>query len=287
MAETLTVNDTPEQEGLTAEEQDSLQVGEQMAEQQGELLAGKYKNAEELEQAYVELQKKLGEKDGVSQEGREETQEVEAKEEPETEQQLYQEDGSVNYESVVENYGETLGNLFKEKNVDPYSIAKHFYENNGQITQEMHDQLTGAGIAKEAVDSYLAGQAKQMGMNSDLSQADIDSIKTSVGGEKAYDNLMNWAGQTLSQDAINSFENLVNTGDKNSIQLAVNGLIAQYQNDNGYEGRMLTGKAAQTNTDVYKSQAQLVEAMADPRYDRDPAYRQDVIAKLDRSDLKF
>ena len=287
MAETLTVNDTPQQEGLTAEEQDSLQVGEQMAEQQGELLAGKYKNAEELEQAYVELQKKLGEKDDVSQEGREETQEVEAKEEPETEQQLYQEDGSVNYESVVENYGETLGNLFKEKNVDPYSIAKHFYENNGQITQEMHDQLTGAGIAKEAVDSYLAGQAKQMGMNSDLSQADIDSIKTSVGGEKAYDNLMDWAGQTLSQDAINSFENLVNTGDKNSIQLAVNGLIAQYQNDNGYEGRMLTGKAAQTNTDVYKSQAQLVEAMADPRYDRDPAYRQDVIAKLDRSDLKF
>ena len=287
MAETLTVNDTPQQEGLTAEEQDSLQVGEQMAEQQGELLAGKYKNAEELEQAYVELQKKLGEKDDVSQEGREETQEVEAKEEVETEQQLYQEDGSVNYESVVENYGETLGNLFKEKNVDPYSIAKHFYENNGQITQEMHDQLTGAGIAKEAVDSYLAGQAKQMGMNSDLSQADIDSIKTSVGGEKAYDNLMNWAGQTLSQDAINSFENLVNTGDKNSIQLAVNGLIAQYQNDNGYEGRMLTGKAAKTNTDIFQSQAQLVEAMADPRYDRDPAYREAVREKLDRSDLKF
>ena len=34
MAETLTVNDTPQQENLTAEEQDSLQVGEQMAEQQ-------------------------------------------------------------------------------------------------------------------------------------------------------------------------------------------------------------------------------------------------------------
>ena len=285
MAETLTVNDTPQQEGLTAEEQDSLQVGEQLAEQQGELLAGKYKNAEELEQAYVELQKKLGDNDGVPQEGRKETQEVETEES--NEPQLYKEDGSVNYESVVETYGETLGNLFKEKNVDPYSIAKHFYENNGQITQEMHDQLTGAGIAKEAVDSYLAGQAKEMGMNSDLSQADIDSIKTSVGGEKAYDNLMNWAGQTLSQDAINSFENLINIGDKNSIQLAVNGLVAQYQNDNGYEGRMLTGKAAQTNTDVYKSQAQLVEAMADPRYDRDPAYRQDVIAKLDRSDLKF
>ena len=284
MAETLTVNDTPQQENLTAEEQDSLQVGEQMAEQQGELLAGKYKNAEDLEKAYVELQKKLGDKDGVSQEGQE-TQEVETEES--NEPQLYKEDGSVNYESVSRDYGETLSTLFKEKNVDPYSIADHFYKNNGQITQEMHDQLTGAGIAKEAVDAYLAGRAQDMGMNSQIAQTDINSIYQSVGGEQKYKTLMNWASQNLSQDSINSFDNLVNTGDANSIQLAVNGLVAQYQNDNGYEGRMLTGKAAKTNTDVYQSQAQLVEAMADPRYDRDPAYREAVREKLDRSDLKF
>lgn len=284
MAETLTVNDTPQQENLTAEEQDSLQVGEQMAEQQGELLAGKYKNAEDLEKAYVELQKKLGDKDGVSQEGQE-TQEVETEES--NEPQLYKEDGSVNYESVSRDYGETLSTLFKEKNVDPYSIADHFYKNNGQITQEMHDQLTGAGIAKEAVDAYLAGRAQDMGMNSQIAQTDINSIYQSVGGEQKYKALMNWASQNLSQDSINSFDNLVNTGDANSIQLAVTGLVAQYQNDNGYEGRMLTGKAAKTNTDVYRSQAQLVEAMADPRYDRDPAYREAVRDKLDRSDLKF
>ena len=284
MAETLTVNDTPQQENLTAEEQDSLQVGEQMAEQQGELLAGKYKNAEDLEKACVELQKKLGDKDGVSQEGQE-TQEVETEESDDP--QLYKEDGSVNYESVSRDYGETLSTLFKEKNVDPYSIADHFYKNNGQISQEMHDQLTGAGIAKEAVDAYLAGRAQDMGMNSQIAQTDINSIYQSVGGEQKYKTLMNWASQNLSQDSINSFDNLVNTGDANSIQLAVDGLVAQYQNDNGYEGRMLTGKAAKTNTDVYQSQAQLVEAMADPRYDRDPAYREAVREKLDRSDLKF
>ena len=288
MAETLTVNDTPQQEGLTAEEQDSLQVGEQMAEEQGELLAGKYKNAEDLEKAYVELQKKLGDKDGV-QEGKQETQEVEEEstEEESEEPELYREDGSVNYESVNKNYGETLGNLFKEKNVDPYSIAKHFYENNGQITEEMHNQLTGAGISQEAVDAYLKGRARDMGMNSDVNQSDIDSIYKSVGGEQQYKNLMSWAADNLSQDSINSFDNLVNTGDRNSIQLAVNGLIAQYQNDAGYEGRMLQGKPARTNTDVYQSQAQLVAAMSDPRYDNDPAYRQEVVAKLDRSDLKF
>ena len=98
---------------------------------------------------------------------------------------------------------------------------------------------------------------------------------------------MNWASQNLSEDSIKSFDNLVNTGDPGSIQLAVDGLLSKYQNENGYEGRMLTGKPSKQSSDVFRSQAQLVEAMSDPRYDRDPAYRQDVIAKLDRSDLKF
>jgi hypothetical protein len=50
---------------------------------------------------------------------------------------------------------------------------------------------------------------------------------------------------------------------------------------------MLQGKAPKTSTDVFRSQAEVVAAMSDSRYDDDPAYRQDLIAKLDRSDLKF
>ena len=53
MAETLTVNTDDTSPELTSEEQDSLQLGEQMAKDQGELLAGKYKNAEDLEKAYI------------------------------------------------------------------------------------------------------------------------------------------------------------------------------------------------------------------------------------------
>ena len=49
---------------------------------------------------------------------------------------------------------------------------------------------------------------------------------------------------------------------------------------------MLTGKKS-SPSDVFKSQAQLVEAMSDPRYENDPAYRAEVIEKLDNSDLQF
>ena len=72
-----------------------------------------------------------------------------------------------------------------------------------------------------------------------------------------------------------------------AVQLAVNGLKAEYENAEGYEGRMLTGKAAKSSGDVYRSQQEVVRAMADPKYDNDPAYRQDVYDKLERSNVQF
>ena len=50
---------------------------------------------------------------------------------------------------------------------------------------------------------------------------------------------------------------------------------------------MLTGKPAVDRVNGFRSQAELVAAQADPRYDNDPAYRQDVYAKLERSNLQF
>ena len=265
MAETLTVNTDESTPELTAEEQDSLQVGEKMAEEQGELLAGKYKNAEDLEKAYVELQKKLGDKDGVSQEGQE-TQEVtdesESKE-PEAEK-------SPAY-SLLE------------------SANDEYYANGNQLSKETIEKFSEMS-SQDLVNAYLEmqknnPQAAQPEV--DVSDAQINRIKNSVGGEKEYDSLVNWASTNLPENEINAFDNLVGTGNADAIQLAVTAIKSKYDNANGYEGRMLTGKAAETRGDVFRSQAQLVKAMSDPRYDNDPAYRQDVIAKLERSDIDF
>jgi hypothetical protein len=71
------------------------------------------------------------------------------------------------------------------------------------------------------------------------------------------------------------------------IKLAVAGLQAQYAEANGFEGTTLQGKPAKASGETFRSQAELVAAIGDPRYDTDPAYRSDVIAKLDRSGLDF
>ena len=280
MAETLTVDPNPtaeivgESEGvqLTADEQDSLQVGEKLQEEQGKLLAGKYKNAEELERAYGELQKKLGEKDNKNNET---TDEAEVSETDE----------------VSEEKEEATD--FTEGAQTIMSASDEYYANDGKLSEETLNKFTQMS-SKDLVEAYMEVQ-KSGAMDqpegpseADLSQQAINQVKNYAGGEQAYDSLVQWAGQNLDQNAINAFDSIINTGSVDAIKIAVSGLKSQYQEANGYEGKMYTGKAPQDTKDVYRSQAELVRAMSDRRYDQDPAYRQDVIAKLERSDnLQF
>ena len=263
MAETLTVNTDDSTPELTSEEQDSLQVGEKMAEEQGELLAGKYKNAEDLEKAYVELQKKLGDKDDGLQEGQE-TEEVTDETEEET--------TSEKSEAV---------SLLEAAN-------EEYFANDKSISDETLEKFSQLS-SQELVQAYIEMQknAPQTESEVDVTTSEINKIQNSVGGEAQYDKLISWAGENLKADEIKAFDALVGTGNAASIQLGVDALKAKYDNANGYEGRMLSGKAADTSGDIFKSQAQLVKAISDPRYDNDPAYRQEIVAKLDRSDIQF
>ena len=290
MAETLSYQEPQNVttvDNLTAEEQDSLAVGEKLVEQQDQLLAGKYKSAQELEKAYMELQGKLG-----SQEKTEEA-EPEAKK-PEVSEFVpengYLDDGSINYDTVTETYGEAVTEKLKAAGVDPWTISSQFHESGGEVTDEMVSTLTNAGFSEKAVRSYFAGRASEQGYSGsaeDISESQINEIKQSVGGDQTYANVVNWAKSSLDQEQTNAFDEIVNSGSVQAIKLAVAGLKAQYDNANGVEGRMVTGKAPVNSGDIYRSQAELVAAMNDPRYDRDPAYRQDVIEKLDRSNLEF
>ena len=300
MAETSTIRTAPETEtqpqALTPDEQDSLAVGEALVTEQESLLAGKYKNAQELEKAYVELQKKLGDNSDAGVQESEETAEEEVAAEETTEETEasndYNEDGSVNYSQVTETYGSEISSVMEKAGVDPWAISKQFHESQGEYTPEMVKQLTDAGFSESAVKSYFAGRAAEAGYTSgaevsDISETEIADVQTAVGGKETYTNMMNWAAQNLTESAITAFDATMSSGTIDQIRLAVSGLQAQFENATGYDGQMLTGKAPKNSGDVFRSQAELVQAMSDQRYDNDPAYRQDVIAKLDRSDLEF
>ena len=143
--------------------------------------------------------------------------------------------------------------------------------------------------SQELVEAYMKVQSNLpqgdlLDNTGDISDATVNEIKNYAGGDESYNNMVQWASENLESGAVEAFDNIVNTGSVDAIKLAVNGLKAQYQNAVGFEGTMVTGKAPVEQKDVYRSQAELVAAMSDRRYDNDPAYRQDVIAKLERSD---
>ena len=124
--------------------------------------------------------------------------------------------------------------------------------------------------SQDLVSAYMdmqskASEAQPQQEVADLSDADVNAIKNSAGGEQQYANILGWASQNLPKSTVDAFDALCDSGNVQAIQLAVNGLKAQYENANGYEGRMLSGKPAKTSGDSFRSQAEVVEAMSDPR----------------------
>ena len=253
--QTFTVTDQqPTTEVLTDEEQDSLAVGEKLVTEQENLLAGKYKSAEELEKAYKELEAKLGDKP------------EQAEPEPEPEPTSLSDNANV-----------------------ITSASDEYYQNDGKLSPETLQKFSNMS-SQDLVNAYLEvtkspdWQAAPPSEVADISDAQINQVKNAAGGEAAYQNMVQWAGANLDAKSIEAFDQIINTGSLDAINFAVKGLKSQYDAANGVEGAMVQGKAAPNRGDVFRSQAELVAAMNDRRYDNDPAYRQDDIEKLERSD---
>jgi len=264
MAETFTNDNSPETEVLTEEEQDSLAVGEKLVAEQEGLLAGKYKNASDLEQAYLSLQKKLGQEEETDYE--------------ESDEGYEEEEGSD--EEVSENAPAV--SLINE-------ASEEYYANDGTLSEDTIEKFSSMS-SQDLVNAYLEIQANNPQapqQAAEMSDAQVNQVQNQAGGEANYNAVTAWANENLPTNQIDAYDSVVDSGNPAAIGIAFQGLQSQYNEANGYEGRMLQGKPAGSSGEVYRSQAELVAAMGDPRYDTDPAYRADVVDKLNNSDLNF
>ena len=250
---TLTVDGSPEESGeLSAEEQDSLAVGEQMAQEQESLYAGKYKNAEELESAYIELQKKLGSSDDEDSDNDGDESENTSEESTSILDELWEQSQSEFKEETLE----------KLRGMDPTELANMYLQYRNNASQQ-------------------EPQAR------DMPQEVVTQLKSIVGGDANYKNMTEWASSNLSEQEIAMFDKVMDFGDPNAAYFAISSLAQRYQDAVGFDGKLLTGKASSNSKSGLGSQAEMIEAMQDPRYDRDPAYRQEVMQKLEASDVDF
>ena len=215
-------------------------------EQKPEWLPEKFKSAEELAKAYSELEKKFSSNNNK---------EVK-KEEPK------------NKSEEVKTEGFTLDKYNQE------------YVEKGSLSENSYAELAKLGLNKELVDGYIEGQKA-------ISENYQKEIYNEVGSQEQYTQLVDWASKNLSEQEVESFNNIIETGSVQAMKLAVRGLMATagMKQSAPQKQDLFQGDSDVISVDAFQSIAQVTQAMNDPRYDKDPAYRKEVTDKIARSSV--
>ena len=211
-----------------------------------EWLPEKFKSAEDMANAYSELEKKLGAND--------EQEEVQQEEEQSTDEQDDNEKEDSNTNDVI------------------VEASKEFFENDGVISEETYKNLAEVGLPKELVDSYAAGQQA-------LQQSEEGNIKAAADGN--WDQMAEWAANNLSPEEVNTFDDIVQNGTVEQAKLATKGLYAQYKAENGVTPKLVQGAVSGSSSMPFKSNQELARAMSDPRYKSgDKSYHEEIDRRI-------
>ena len=222
-------------------------------------LPEKFNSVEELVKSYSELEKKLGEQSQPTKESVDPVSKTEVKEEqPKSDLDIAT--------KAVDSAGLNMDSLAEE------------YAKEGKLADKSYQSLEKAGIPKEYVDRFIAGQQA-------IADQQSASVKNMVGGAESYDAMSEWASNNLSETEKQAYNTAVNSKDLEAVKLAVVGLKARYAQAIGSEPKLVEGKASPSGEQGFESWAQVTQAMSDPRYSKDPAYQAEVKNKLANSKI--
>jgi len=222
-------------------------------------LPDKFESPEDMAKAYYELETKLSSSNSESV-----TDSDEVSPPPQTPSQPQQEQINEAQKTL-----ETAG-------LDYNKFASEYAE-KGELSSESYTELQSKGMSTEMVNSWIQGQEA-------ISTKLTETAYNSVGGEQNYQNLVKWAGESLPQNEIDSFNRALESPNNQDSLFAIKSLNAQYQLANNTPN-LIQGTTGISGSDGYKSLTQMSEAMRDPRYNSDPAFREEVTRKLESSNL--
>ena len=221
-------------------------------------LPEKFNSVDELVKSYSELEKKLGEQSQPTEKSVDPVSKAEVKEQPKSDLDIAT--------KAVDSAGLNMDSLAEE------------YAKDGKLADGSYESLQKAGIPKDYVDRFIAGQQA-------IADQQSSSVKEMVGGTQAYDTMSEWAGQNLSETEKTAYNSAVNSKDLEAVKLAVVGLKARYSQATGSEPKLVEGKSSASGEQGFQSWAQVTQAMSDPRYAKDVAYQAEVKNKLANSKI--
>jgi hypothetical protein len=151
------------------------------------------------------------------------------------------------------------------------------YNANGKLSDESYQKLEKAGLNKAFVDDYIRGQEA-------VAAQEIAEVMSAVGGAAEFAKIQSWAKVNLPAAELEAFNKVIDSAPKEVIKTVVEGLQAKYIRANGREPKLVNGQNG-SSAGGFRSNDEMIRAMSDPRYRKDPAYRADVEAKVALSRL--
>jgi hypothetical protein len=155
--------------------------------------------------------------------------------------------------------------------------ANNFAE-NGELSEDDYAGLSKMGIARDVVDTYIQGQMA-------MQDAEVQAVFNEVGGSAVYQDMVQWAADSLSPEEVSVFDADVQSGDKVRALNAVRGLQARYSQVVGIKPTLVRGHTQGSGTSAYSSLSEMKRDMGDPRYQSDPAFREQVTRRLSVSNI--
>lgn len=220
-------------------------------------LPEKFKSPEEMAKSYSDLEKRLG---GAN-------------------QQQQQEESPVDQQQKDQPIApDQEDNQFAQQWENQFSDFSKEYAEKGQLSDDSFKKLKEMGYPKQVVNAYIEGQKA-------LAERGTQSLMTDIGGQDGFKEMHDWATQNLTQDEIDSYNSILDTGDQRQASFAVKGMYARYKSASGNKPKLVSGSQTRGSTQAFRSIAEMTRAMSDPRYKSDPAFRKDVERRLENSKI--
>ena len=164
------------------------------------------------------------------------------------------------------------------KTSEVVSKASEDFAQNGELSDKSFIELEKAGISRDMVEAYIRGQES-------LVTSQALEIQSEIGGNANYAAMSEWAADNLSDGDLEGFNSIVEGGSVAQAKMAVKGLYSQFISAGGNPPELSQGGTSGSSTKPYGSAAQVTEAMRDPRYSSDPAFRANVEKRLSVSNV--
>ena len=225
--------------------EEQLKEDEVPEEERPEWLDEKFDNPEDMAKAYKELQKKMSEPKA---------------------------DKKAAKKGVEEPAG-------AEVTTGAIESARNEFSESGELSDSTFDALEAAGLPRAFVEQYINGQEA-------MSIQQAASIQESIGGAGNYEAMAEWASENMADGDLDAFNAIVEGPSVEQARITVKGMYAQFQAAGGKGPALVQGSTSgDSGVKPFGSTAQVTEAMRDPRYASDPAYRENVEKRMSVSSI--